>query len=176
MPPRGLIFRFRWPRISRDRSSIVRQLGRRPRGTSYRHRGFFILSIYYKEDTAMTGREVIKENEAVLRGIVRSIDKNLDYSTAEGSQADAPRFTIQLSMRGRRAVVSLSLEDLIAAAQDVVRKNALRQKIKSVHDHMMDTHVVDVMGNKTARMLKESAATQETFQRPNFNRGRGPRR
>jgi hypothetical protein len=124
----------------------------------------------------MTGREVIKENEAILRGIVRSIDKNLDYSTVEGAQADAPRFTIQLSLRGRRAAVSLALEDLIAAAQDVVRRNAVRQKIKSVHDHMMDTHVVDVMGNKTARMLKESAASQESFQRPSFNRGRGPRR
>jgi hypothetical protein len=123
----------------------------------------------------MTGREVIKENDAVLRGIVRSIDKNLDYSTVEGAPADAPRFTIQLSLRGRRAAVSLALDDLIAAAQDVVRRNVVRQKIKSVHDHMMDTHVVDVMGNKTARMLKESAATQESFQRPSFNRGRGRR-
>lgn len=123
----------------------------------------------------MTGREVIKENDAILRGIVRSIDKNLDYSTLEGHQTDGPRFTVQLSLRGRRAAVSLALDDLMAAAQDVVRKNALRQKIKSVHDHMMDTHVVDVMGNKTARMLKESAATQESFQRPSFNR-RGPRR
>ena len=35
----------------------------------------------------MTGREVIKENDAVLRGIVRSIDKNLDYSTVEGAPA-----------------------------------------------------------------------------------------
>jgi hypothetical protein len=123
----------------------------------------------------MTAREAIKENEAILRGIVRSIDKNLDYSAVEGTQGDAPRFTIQLSLRGRRAAVSLSLEDLIVAAQDVVRRNAVRQKIKSVHDHMMDNHVVDVMGNKTARMLKESAASQEAFQRPSFNRGRGRR-
>jgi hypothetical protein len=123
----------------------------------------------------MTAREAIKENDAILRGIVRSIDKNLDYSAVEGAQGDTPRFTIQLSLRGRRAAVSLALEDLIAAAQDVVRRNTVRQKIKSVHDHMMDNHVVDVMGNKTARMLKESAASQEAFQRPSFNRGRGRR-
>ena len=79
-------------------------------------------------------------------------------------------------MRGRQANVSLSLEDLKAAAQDVVRRNALRQKIKNTRDHMMDIHVVDVMGNKTARMLKESAATQESFQRPNFRRSFGGRR
>src|SRR5689334_2418756 len=124
----------------------------------------------------MTGREVIKENEAVLRGIVRSIDKNLDYSAVEGTQSGAPRFTIQLLLRGRRAAVSLALDDLIASAQDVVRRNAVRQKIKSVHDHMMDTHVVDVMGNKTTPTPNESAASQERFQRPSFNRGRCPRR
>jgi len=124
----------------------------------------------------MSGREVLKENEAVLRGIIRSIDKNLDYTAGDVPQSDAARFTIQLALRGRHATVSLALEDLIAAAQDVVRRNAIRQKIKSTRDHMMDVHVVDVMGNKTAKMLKESAATQESFQRPNFRRSFGGRR
>jgi len=123
----------------------------------------------------MTGREVLKENEAMLRGIIRSIDKNLDY-TAGDAQSEGAKFTVQLSLRGRHATVSLSLDDLIAAAQDVVRKNAIRQKIKSTRDHMMDVHVVDVMGNKTAKMLKESAAAQESFQRPNFRRSFGGRR
>jgi hypothetical protein len=124
----------------------------------------------------MNGREVLKDNEAILRGIIRSIDKNLDYTTADGAHAEGLRFTIQLALRGRQANVSLSLEDLRASAQDVVRRNALRQKIKNTRDHMMDIHVVDVMGNKTARMLKESAATQESFQRPNFRRTFGGRR
>jgi hypothetical protein len=35
---------------------------------------------------------------------------------------------------------------------------------------------VDVMGNKTAKMLKESAAAQESFQRPAFRRSFGGRR
>ncbi|HEY2987253.1 MAG TPA: hypothetical protein VGL11_05980 [Candidatus Binatia bacterium] len=122
----------------------------------------------------MSGREVLKENEAILRGIVRSIDKNLDYTPIDG--VEGPRFTLQLSLRGKQATVSLSLEDLIAAARDVVRKNALRQKIKSTRDHMMDVHVADVMGNKTAKMLKDSAASQEAFQRPNFRRSFGGRR
>jgi hypothetical protein len=122
----------------------------------------------------MTGREVLKENDAMLRGIIRSIDKNLDYATADGAHSEGPRFTLQLTLRGRHANVSLPLDDLTAATKDIIKKNAVRQKIKSARDHMMDTHVVDVMGNKTARMLKESAATQETFQRTNFRRG--PRR
>jgi hypothetical protein len=124
----------------------------------------------------MSGREVLKENEAILRGIIRSIDKNLDYTAGDSPQSEGAKFTVQLSLRGRHATVSLSLEDLIAAAQDVVRKNTLRQKIKSTRDHMMDVHVVDVMGNKTAKMLKQSAATQESFQRPMFRRSFGGRR
>lgn len=122
----------------------------------------------------MSGREMLKENDAMLRGIIRTIDKNLDYATEFAQSEGPPRFTVQLSLRGRRATVSLTLEDLSAAAQDVVRKNTVRQKIKNVRDHMMDNHVVDVIGKKTARMLKESAASQESFQRTNFRRG--PRR
>lgn len=122
----------------------------------------------------MTGREVLKENEAMLRGIIRSIDKNLDYIPVDNNDSQAPRFVIQLTLRGRRATVSFPLDDLMAAAKDLVRKNALRQKIKNTRDHMMDTYLPDVLGNKTAKMLKESAATQETFQRTNFRRG--PRR
>jgi hypothetical protein len=117
---------------------------------------------------------MLKENDAMLRGIIRTIDKNLDYAT-EFVQSEGPtRFNVQLSLRGRRATVSLTLDDLTTAAQDLVRKNTVRQKIKSVRDHMMDNHVVDVIGKKTARMLKESAASQESFQRSNFRRG--PRR
>lgn len=118
----------------------------------------------------MTAREGLKESEAILRGIIRSIDKNLDYAPVDSAQTEGPRFELQLTLRGRQTTVSLSRDDLRVAAQDVVRKNALRQKIKSTRDHMMDVHVVDVMGNKTARMLKASAATQESFQRPTFRR------
>ena len=119
----------------------------------------------------MSGREALKENEAMLRGIIRSIDKNLDYLPAESAESQGgARFAIQLTLRGRHATVSLSLDDLISAAKDVVRKNAIRQKIKSTRDHMMDNHVVDVLGNKTAKMLKDSAASQEAFQRPSFRR------
>ena len=122
----------------------------------------------------MSGREMLKENDAMLRGIIRTIDKNVDYTT-EFAQSEGPqRFNVQLSLRGRRATVSLTLDDLTAAAQDLARKNTVRQKFKNVRDHMMDNHVVDVIGKKTARMLKESAASQESFQRSNFRRG--PRR
>src|SRR5215475_3197003 len=120
----------------------------------------------------MDGREVFKQNEELLRGIVRTIDKNLEYSLIDDSQQE--RFSLKLSTRGRQATVSLSIEDLKMAAQDLVRKNSIRQKNKSVRDHMMDSFVADVTGKKMARMLKQSAGSIEESRRSNFRRS--PRR
>jgi hypothetical protein len=120
----------------------------------------------------MDGREVFKQNEELLRGIVRTIDKNLEYSLTDESQEQ--RFSLKLSARGRHATVSLSIEDLRLAGQDLVRKNTIRQKIKNARDHMMDSFVVDVTGKKMARMLKQSAGSIEESRRSNFRRS--PRR
>ncbi|MGH7774519.1 MAG: hypothetical protein ACREQA_20025 [Candidatus Binatia bacterium] len=122
----------------------------------------------------MAGREVLKESEGILRGIIRSIDKNLDYTLIDSAEVQGPRCALKLSLRGREATVSLSIDDLRSAGEDVVRKNAIRQKIKSTRDHMMDNHLPDVLGTKIARMLGQSAMTEENFKRPVFRRS--PRR
>lgn len=122
----------------------------------------------------MTGHEVLKQNEGILREIIRSIDKNLEYTLIDSAEAQGPRFAIQLSLRGRQATVSLSIDDLRSAGQDAVPKNAIRQKIKNTRDHIMDNHLPDVLGNKIAKMLKKSGGTQEDFRRPFFRRS--PRR
>lgn len=127
----------------------------------------------------MTAREVLQKSEEILRRIIRSIDKDLDYTMPVVSDAQGPRFTLQLSMRGRAATVSLSMDDLKSAEVDAVRKNAVRQKIKSARDHMLDSHLKDVLGTKVARMLKGAGEAQEAFQRSSFRRpgfGRAPRR
>ncbi|TMA11755.1 MAG: hypothetical protein E6J89_06820 [Deltaproteobacteria bacterium] len=122
----------------------------------------------------MTGREVLKENEGILKSIIRSIDKNLDYTVVDSTEAQGARFSLQLTLRGRHATVSLSIDDLRLAGADAVRRNAVRQKMKSTRDHMMDNHLPDVLGSKIAKMLKASAATQESFQHSAFRRS--PRR
>jgi hypothetical protein len=120
----------------------------------------------------MTDREVLKDNEELLKAIVRSIDKNLEYRLLDDVH-DA-RFSLRLSLRGREATVSLSMGDLKLAGLDTVRKNAIRQKIKSARDQMMTTFVEDVTGKKFAKLLKQAGTNEETFKRPVF--GRGPRR
>lgn len=120
----------------------------------------------------MTGREVVKENEELLRGIVRSIDKHLEYSVVDDIQ-DA-RFSLRLLARGRQTTVSVFAEDLRLAGEDSVRRNAVRQKIKSARDHMMTTFVKDVTGKKFARLLKQVSGGEEESRRPTFRRS--PRR
>jgi len=131
---------------------------------------------YWRElrEVTMAGREVIRDNEKLLRAIIRSIDKNLDYTVEDVVEAQAPRFALQLSLRGRKATVSLSVDDLKSAGDDVVRKNTIRQKIKSTRDHMMDNHLRDVTGKMMAKMLRQSAATDEDSKRSFFRRS--PRR
>jgi hypothetical protein len=115
----------------------------------------------------MIEREAVKQTAELLRSIIRSIDKKLEYSVMEQSQEG--RFALRLSTRGREGIVSLRTEDLRSAGESAVSKNAIRQKIKSKRDHLLSNYVSDVMGITVARMLKQSAATRETF-KPTFSR------
>jgi len=106
----------------------------------------------------MTEQESVKQSAELLRKIIRSVDKKLDYSFLDPTQEG--RFSLRLSTRGREGVVSLLTNDLRMAGSDNVRKNVIRQKIKSTRDHLLSNYVVDVMGKRMARMLRESAAGQ----------------
>ena len=81
----------------------------------------------------MFGKGVFQEEEHLLREIIRSIDKRLDYSAKEG---DGSRFTVRLKLRNHEADVVLDLEDLTSARTDMVRRHQIRQKIKARCDHL----------------------------------------
>jgi hypothetical protein len=122
----------------------------------------------------MTEREVAKQTAELLKSIIRSIDKKLEYSLMDQTQEG--RFSLRLSSRGRQGIVSLLTEDLRVAGQDAVRKNAIRQKIKSTRDHLLSDHVVDVMDKKIAKMLKQADGAQEESKPSFFRRPQGRRR
>lgn len=104
----------------------------------------------------MTEHDVVKQSAELLRTIIRSIDKKLDYNFVDSTQEG--RFSLRLSTRGREGVVSLLTQDLRLALGDNVRKNVVRQKIKSTRDHLLSNYVVDVMGKKMTKMLKQSTS------------------
>lgn len=122
----------------------------------------------------MTEREAVKQSAELLRGIIRSIDKKLEYNVLDPTQEG--RFSLRLSTRGRESTVSLRTDDLRMAVLDNVRKNVIRQKIKSARDHLLSNYVVDVMGKKIAKMLKLSAGSKDDskssffFRRPQGRR------
>lgn len=107
----------------------------------------------------MTEQEAVKQSAELLRRIIRSVDKKLEFHFVDSAQEG--RFSLRLSTRGRVGVVSLLTSDLRSALLDDVRKNEIRQKIKSARDHLLSNYVADVMGTKMARMLKQSEAGKD---------------
>ncbi len=122
----------------------------------------------------MTEREAVKQSAELLRVIIRSIDKKLEYNLIDPTQEG--RFSLRLATRGREGVVSLLSTDLRLAALDNVRKNAIRQKIKSTRDHLLSNYVVDVMGKGMARLLKQSGGAKDESKPSFFRRPQGRRR
>ena len=116
----------------------------------------------------MTEQEAVKQSADLLRRIIRSIDKKLEYNFVDSNQEG--RFSLRLSTRGRARVVSLVTNDLRSALLDDVRKNEIRQKIKSARDHLLSNYVDDVMGDKMARMLKQSEAGKDDVKSSFFYR------
>ena len=121
----------------------------------------------------MVEREVVKQTAELLKGIIRSIDKKLEYSLMDQTQEG--RFSLRLSLRGREGIVSLLTDDLRAAGEDAVRKNAIRQKIKTTRDHLLSNPVVDVMGKKVAKMLKQAGSANVESRSSDFRRPQGRR-
>jgi hypothetical protein len=120
----------------------------------------------------MFGKGVFQEEENLLRDIIRSIDKRVDYTAKEG---EGTRFTVHVKLRSHEADVVLDLEDLKAAKSDMVRRHQIRQKIKARCDHLdKSRYVADVLGLKSARLLKAAPKPEPMAQRGGF--GRGPRR
>ncbi len=120
----------------------------------------------------MSDREAVRQAADLLRGIIRSVDKKLEYSLMEQTQEG--RFSLRLLSRGREGTVSIVTEDLRAAGHDATRKNRIRQKIKSARDHLLSDYVVDVMGKRVAKMLKQAGRKDEStpsfFRRPQGRR------
>jgi hypothetical protein len=107
----------------------------------------------------MTEQETVKQSADLLRRIIRTVDKKLDYSLVDPTQQG--RFSLRLSTRGRSGIVSLLTNDLRLALVDDVVRNAIRQKIKSTRDHLLSNYVDDVIDRKMARMLKQAAGGKE---------------
>jgi hypothetical protein len=120
----------------------------------------------------MFGKGVFQEEENLLRSIIRSIDKRVDYSAKEG---EGSRFTVHVKLRTNEDDVVLDLEDLKAAKTDMVKRHQIRQKIKARTDHLdKSRYGDDILGLKPARLLKASPKPEPMAQRGGF--GRGPRR
>ena len=121
----------------------------------------------------MFGKGVFQEEENLLRDIIRSVDKRIDYSAKEG---EGTRFTIYVKLRNHEGEIMLDLEDLKTAKTDMIRRHQIRQKIKARCEHLdKSRYGADVLGLKSAKLLRASPKPEPMAQRSGFGRG-GPRR
>jgi len=121
----------------------------------------------------MFGKGVFQEEENLLREIIRSVDKKIDYSAREG---EGSKFTLHIKLKNHEGDVMLDLADLKAAKQDQIRRHQIRQKIKARCDHLdASRYGDDILGLRSARILKTSPKLEPMAQRGSFNRS-GPRR
>ena len=121
----------------------------------------------------MFGNGVFQEEENILRDIIRSIDKRIDYSAKEG---EGTKFTVHLKLRGHQGEVILDLQDLKTAKDDMIRRHQVRQKIKARCEHLdKSRYGNDILGLRSAKILRASPKLEPMAQRSGFGRG-GPRR
>ena len=107
----------------------------------------------------MAENESVKQSANLLRTIIRSIDKKLEFNLVDPTQEG--RFSLRLATRGKEGFVSIRTDDLRRAVLDDTRKNVIRQKIKHVRDRLLSHYVGDVMGRKITRMLKQAAGGKD---------------
>lgn len=120
----------------------------------------------------MFGKGVFQDEEKLLREILRSIDKRVDFSAKEG---EGTRFMVHLKLRSLEGDVMLDLEDLKAAKNDMIRRHQIRQKIKARCEHLdKSRYGDDVLGLKPAKILRAAPKPEPMAQRSGFGRG-GPR-
>lgn len=119
----------------------------------------------------MFGKGVYQEEEALLREILRTIDKKLDYTAREG---EGSRFSLHVKLRNHEGDVSLDLEELKAARTDSAKRHQIRQKIKARCDHLdRSRYGADILGLEPAKLLRASPKPEPMMQR---GFGRAPRR
>jgi hypothetical protein len=119
----------------------------------------------------MFGKGVYQAEEALLRDIIRSVDKKIDYTAREG---EGSRFSLHVRLRGHEGDISLDLQDLQTARNDATKRHQIRQKIKARCDHLdRSRYGADILGLKPARLLRASPKPEPMSQR---GFGRSPRR
>lgn len=107
---------------------------------------------------------------SVLNELIRSIDKNVEYTVAEG-KGERSEVMLNLTLRRLATTVTIPTDNLEAARSDLMRKNQLRTTIKRALDRMT-FRTLPVASTKMVRAKTEGG----TFFRHTPSGGRRGRR
>ncbi len=78
----------------------------------------------------------LEDAEKSLRPIMRSIDKKADY-IASLTEGDKPGISLTMSKRERQKTIMIPVEAVAGVAEDAVKMQALRHRIKRAYDRML---------------------------------------
>lgn len=114
----------------------------------------------------MAATLVLEETRTLLRNVIRTIDKNADFSVSlqEGNQ---PGVAVALSLRGHKTSLSIP-SDKIAAASNLIGRNELRTKLKRALDLIAFTPSTIT----STKMLRGTVIEGGFFRTQNNSRGR----
>lgn len=114
---------------------------------------------------------VLEQATTLLRTIIRSIDKKVDYSfaTVEG---DRPGILVNLALRKRTTAVTIPATDLEAAGESTMRRDQVRAVLKRAIDGMM----FESAPVASTKMLRAKVDPAGFFRPPQGGGGRGGRR
>lgn len=110
----------------------------------------------------------LQQADEIVRTIVRTIDKRAEFRAQQVVEGDRPTLTGTLSMRKRTTTVTIPIEALKAAGEDLARRHALRTTLKRALDRMT---FVPTQTTST-KMTRPSTSTDGFFRPPSgFKRG-----
>jgi hypothetical protein len=109
----------------------------------------------------------LDKTEALIRTLLRSIDKRVEYSVAV-AENDTSRFNVSVSLQKQKASVSLRAEDLAAAEQDLMRRNQVRTVLKRAIDSMMFRPA----SIASTAMLRPDSQAEGFFRAPSYGKKR----
>jgi hypothetical protein len=113
----------------------------------------------------------LNDASQIVRSIVRTIDKRVEFDAKQLAEGDRPALTGTLTVRRRSMTVVIPLETLAAASESPTRRHELRNTLKRQLDRMQ----FEASPVASTKMTRPSSSAEGFFRAPSSGRRGGKR-
>lgn len=107
----------------------------------------------------------LEDANKMLRPIMRSIDKNTNYSTAL-AEGDSAGVVLTIAKREKSKKITIPVEALVGVDEDAMKRHALRTRIKRARDRML----FEPVPFASTKMIRGAASGDGFFRSPGGRR------